>query len=490
MQVHVWLEVSLILVLWTSWAFGIPNCPFQGPAFPKPTNLAASPTIQTALKNLTAAFEAYDQDSYNAPDRTSWSLQIIIRCAAMGTLSTQRQTLSGRTARESFSVGPDTIYRLGSLTKIFHDPDLSHRGRRRVLEHSRDQHHERATLLMGGHPASDAIESELTQEHNQTELMSQGFPPPPLTVHGAVLRRDHTLALRRSGQHASHTRGYSNLAYQLIAVIRKLGLTVSQTPPRALGLMAPGNEFGWNFSLGEFGPGNANWVTGTWQDAIGPILPSNIPALETAARGAKQAEMMFAGKYVHTFADDDNTNAPSSSSSLTPPETRRLGFDEWARTWHGTRRGAVQFNTLNNDVRGRLLPTGPEYFSSSSSSSSSPSSSSSSSSTRKIAFKAMIENTAGRPRVPTAAKACSPPTACGTWCLPDRRRLLYADLPLDQFVFVFTLSSAEGGREETMESVTPLALRVVLKRQKYLKKISGGPPLVIWLVHQGTEAYL
>lgn len=73
----------------------------------------------------------------------------------------------------------------------------------------------------------------------------------------------------------SHTPGYSNLGYQLLAyaleaitdkkfadmlkstVIDRLGLThtyYDQVPPPGLGVIPPGNEAGWNFSLGEASP--------------------------------------------------------------------------------------------------------------------------------------------------------------------------------------------------------------------------------------------
>jgi hypothetical protein len=74
MQQHIGLAVFIVLGLWASSVFSIPNCPFPGAAFPKPTNLAKSPTVQAALKNLTAAFETYDQTAHNNPNGTSVSI--------------------------------------------------------------------------------------------------------------------------------------------------------------------------------------------------------------------------------------------------------------------------------------------------------------------------------------------------------------------------------------------------------------------------------
>jgi CubicO group peptidase (beta-lactamase class C family) len=115
MQDRIIWAVSLVSWLWVSSVFGIPNCPFPGAAFPKPTNLAASSTVQAALKKVTAAFETYDQTESNNPSGTSWSLQIF------SASSDQALWEHHHTATNlgGFSVGPDTIYRLGSLTKIF-----------------------------------------------------------------------------------------------------------------------------------------------------------------------------------------------------------------------------------------------------------------------------------------------------------------------------------------------------------------------------------
>lgn len=73
----------------------------------------------------------------------------------------------------------------------------------------------------------------------------------------------------------SNTPAYSNVGYQLLAyalegmankqftnmleanIINKLGLNHTyyhQTPPQSLGVVPPGNELGWNYSLGEANP--------------------------------------------------------------------------------------------------------------------------------------------------------------------------------------------------------------------------------------------
>lgn len=121
MRHYVKSAISLVSWVWVSSVSSIPNCPFPGAAFPKPTNLAASPTIQAALKNITAAFETYDKDPSNNPNATSWSLQIFSASSEEPLWEHYHtaENLLGNDETGNFTVGPDTIYRLGSLTKIF-----------------------------------------------------------------------------------------------------------------------------------------------------------------------------------------------------------------------------------------------------------------------------------------------------------------------------------------------------------------------------------
>lgn len=121
MQRHTYSAVSLLLWSWVSLVCGIPTCPFPGAAFTKPANLAASPTIQTALKNLTAAFETYDQTSSNNPNGTSWSLQVFSAYTDEPVWEHYHtaNNLLDKDESGNFTIGPDTIYRLGSLTKVF-----------------------------------------------------------------------------------------------------------------------------------------------------------------------------------------------------------------------------------------------------------------------------------------------------------------------------------------------------------------------------------
>ncbi|KAI0427892.1 beta-lactamase/transpeptidase-like protein [Xylaria sp. FL1042] len=309
MQQYTKSVISLSLWLWASVVYGIPNCPFPGAAFPKPTNLATSPTIQAALSNLTAAFEAYDETPENNPNGTSWSLQVF-SASSDEPLWEHYHTAKNLLDQEegNFTVGPDTIYRLGSLTKIFtmltflaeagdtrwNDPVTKYLPELELLAPKA-----RSDLVMNvdwssvtlGALASHmagimrdyALEGELTQEHNQTVLIGQGFPAAPPTdvpFCGEVVPCNRAqlfagLAVIPPSFQPSHTPAYSNLAYQLLAyaleaitkksfaqmlaadVLLRLGLNHTyylQAPPPKLGVIPPGNEKGWNFSLGESSP--------------------------------------------------------------------------------------------------------------------------------------------------------------------------------------------------------------------------------------------
>lgn len=223
---------SLVSSLWAAMVLGVPNCPFPGAAYPKPTNLAVSPTIQAALANLTAAFETYDEMSSNNPNGTSWSLQIFSASSdePLWEYYHTAQNLLDQEETANFTVGPDTIYRLGSLTKIFtivtfiaeagdtrwndpvtkYVPELQALAAKASEDPVMNVDWESVTLgALASHMAgimrdcknrrsqhrgmkvadarTDALEGELTQEHNQTVLMGQ-VSPPALVILSHALR--------------------------------------------------------------------------------------------------------------------------------------------------------------------------------------------------------------------------------------------------------------------------------------------------------------
>lgn len=104
----------------------IPDCPFPGPAFPKPTKLASSETFKSVLANLTDTFKARDQDPANNPNGTSWSVQVFSvsdtdndNSSPLWEYHHSAPSLATADTGGVKEVDGDTIYRLGSLTKIF-----------------------------------------------------------------------------------------------------------------------------------------------------------------------------------------------------------------------------------------------------------------------------------------------------------------------------------------------------------------------------------
>lgn len=97
---------------------GFQECPFLGPDFLAPTNLAASSSFQTALSTLKAKIEAGITSGVLAPNSTSFSVELFsihdakplfdFHHAALNLLSNGTRTIDG-----------DSIYRIASISKLF-----------------------------------------------------------------------------------------------------------------------------------------------------------------------------------------------------------------------------------------------------------------------------------------------------------------------------------------------------------------------------------
>ncbi|XXH01564.1 hypothetical protein Hte_007924 [Hypoxylon texense] len=561
-------------------AGGIPNCPYPGPVFPKPTALASSDVIKTAIANLTATFDARGEDPATNPNATSWSIQVFSASdpeddtPVWSHYHTATNLLTADTPGVK-SVGGDTVYRLGSVTKIFTIltflaesgdeywntpvtrwvPELELLAGKAQYDPIMNVDWDSITLQdlashMAGIVRDYAIEGELTQENNQTFLQTQGFPPAPANLTptcGEILKCTRAqffagLANIPPSFQPSWTAGYSNMGYQILAyaleaitqkrfaqmlqtdIINKLNLqhTFYTKPDNALGVIPQGSETQWSFSIGEASPtgnmyssasdlsrlgraifrhtllppaqtrrwlkptaltadiregisspwgirriplpdgsrvvdayskagsinvymsllvllpdydvgvaallaggwpGNANWDIA---DAIGAVL---VPALEEAARG--QADAAYAGTYA--AADRDSELVLS-----TDPARPGLGVEKWVSNGTDMIPVAVRY-TLNYNVTApaiRLYPTGLETQATGEDG------------TRKVAWKAIIENLDAPDHSDDMFS-----TNCGTWV--SQTTAVYADMPLDQFVFTVDATGKAV-------SVEPLALRATL----------------------------
>ncbi|KAK6953659.1 hypothetical protein Daesc_005964 [Daldinia eschscholtzii] len=304
-------------------ANGIPNCPYPGPAFPKPTALASSDIIKTAIANLTATFDARGMDPSTNPNGTSWSIQVFSASdpdedePVWSHYHTATDLLAADTPGVK-SIDGSTVYRLGSVTKIFTIltflieagdtywntpvtqwvPELELLAGKAQYDPVMNVDWDSITLQdlashMAGIVRDYAIEGELTQEHNQTVLESQGFPPAPMNetpVCGEAIRCTRAQFFTGLGNvppsfSPSWTTGYSNAGYQILSyaleaitrkkypemlqadIIDKLGLehTFYQKPDDKLGVIPQGQEDNWSFSIGEASP------TGNMYSSVGDL---------------------------------------------------------------------------------------------------------------------------------------------------------------------------------------------------------------------------
>ncbi|KAI1869013.1 hypothetical protein JX265_003072 [Neoarthrinium moseri] len=574
-----WLAIPLLVPQVLVVHGEVPNCPFLGPVFPKPTDLASSDTIKQAVEELQSTFEKYDTNPANNPNGTSWSIQVFSASQDQPVWEHYHTAPNVNTSYVSV-VNGDTIYRLGSLTKIFTiltflvevgDKDWNTPITEYVPELGqimKDSKHDPVMdvdwneITIGALASQTAgivrdygILGELTQEHNQTELQSQGFPPAPLEqtpVCGEyyLCTREQLfegLSIVPPSWSPHTTPGYSNLGYQLLAyaleamtgknfsnmlindVISPLSLDhtfYAKPKDDSQGIVPDGNEQGWGFWLGDASPtgnmyssandlatlgreifrytllsksqtrrwfqpaaltsdfqasigypwgvrriqlgsgtdanrvvdsygkagsinqyqalmvmipdydvgivallagrwpGNANWDIA---DQIGNIL---LPALETTAQ--QQADAAYAGTY--TSADPDLNSTIVLSTDYSRPG---LGIDRWISNGTDMIPVAVRY-TLNYNVTSPMIRLYPTLLESNSSGA------------MRRAFKAVVENLDATDQTDKMFS-----TSCGSWV--SQTTAVYADMPLDQFVF-------EYGDDGRVVSIEPLALRVALKK--------------------------
>lgn len=103
-------------------AAAAPNCAYHGPAYPKPTALSSSPIIEEAAASLTGVFaDLLANETSIVVANNSWSLEAF-SVHDEEPFWTGYHTALNLEEVESVGtreVGGDSVYRLGSLTKIF-----------------------------------------------------------------------------------------------------------------------------------------------------------------------------------------------------------------------------------------------------------------------------------------------------------------------------------------------------------------------------------
>ena len=123
-----WNKTPLLLTAATAatTALAGPNCPPLGPVYEKPINFNTSAAIQTAIANLTTTLSYWDQTNTSSirANTTSYSIEVFSTSKDHPLIFSWHHTAASLAAAPANAsgvrrAGPDAVYRLGSLTKIF-----------------------------------------------------------------------------------------------------------------------------------------------------------------------------------------------------------------------------------------------------------------------------------------------------------------------------------------------------------------------------------
>ncbi|KAH9889587.1 beta-lactamase/transpeptidase-like protein [Xylariomycetidae sp. FL2044] len=276
-----------------------PTCPLDGPVFPKPLRLAESDAVKAALGNLTTTFENITAGAQNY----SFSVEVFsahdpLPLWSISHTAPKLATLNSTGVKE---VDSNTVFRLGSLTKIFTIYNfLVNAGDKAWNEPITNYVPELAAIAnrsdpvayvawnevtigglatqMAGIPRDYALLGELTQTRQNATLL--GFPPlteeetPPCGSNPVCTREQffNGVALFYPSLAPFTSPAYSNVAFQLLAyalesitgskfeslmedtILKSLGLnnTFVRAPEDARGII-PGDKVTtqWSFDLGE-----------------------------------------------------------------------------------------------------------------------------------------------------------------------------------------------------------------------------------------------
>ncbi|KAI0022493.1 beta-lactamase/transpeptidase-like protein [Xylariomycetidae sp. FL0641] len=279
-----------------------PTCPLEGPVFPKPARLAESEAVKAAVSNLTATLEGIRADAQNY----SFALEVFSPSVASPLFSVLHTApkLATQNTTGVREVGPETVFRLGSLTKIYtiylflinagdgvwNEPITKYVPELEALANRSDPVAYVAwddvtigglATQMTGIPRDYALLGELTQAPGtKDQVLEYGFPPltteerPPCGDYPTCDRKQFFtgIALFYPSLVPFQTPAYSNVAFQLLGyaletitgktfeqllqetLVEPLGLnsTYLRAPEESKGVLprSPAAA-GWTFDLGE-----------------------------------------------------------------------------------------------------------------------------------------------------------------------------------------------------------------------------------------------
>lgn len=280
-----------------------PTCPLEGAVFPKPQHLATSEAIKAAVSNLTSTFE---EITGSAPNY-SFALEVFSAHGGPDPLFSVLHTapkLATLNTTGVKTVDENTVFRLGSLTKIYtiytflinagdklwNEPITKYVPELQALTNRSDPVVNTAwdevtigglATQMTGVPRDYALLGELTQTPaTRDNVIQYGFPPlnaqekPPCGDFPTCNRQQFFDGIGQFYPSLAPftSPAYSNVAFQLLAyaletitgetfeslledtVLIPLGLnnTFLRAPEHARGII-PGDpdQTGWSFDLGE-----------------------------------------------------------------------------------------------------------------------------------------------------------------------------------------------------------------------------------------------
>ncbi|KAK0735260.1 beta-lactamase/transpeptidase-like protein [Lasiosphaeria miniovina] len=338
-------------------ALASPNCPPLGPVFEKPQNFNSSAAIRSALANLTQALTARDRDNSAAvlANTTSYSIEVFSTSGDTPVVFSWHHTASALAASNSSAAGvkrvdSSTVYRLGSLTKVFavytwlaqdgdakwnepitkYVPELAAAAERAKAENDPVKNVPWQDVTIGALASqlSGAIRDygllgELSQQINQSTAVSLGLPPlnssdPMLNPCGQWPLCNRTQffdgLLQAYPSYAPFTTpAYTNTGFQVLAyalesikgksfksmmqdsILSPLGLnrTYYDSAPAEQGVI-PGNasDSTWYYQLGDESPaGNMYSSVGDLSVLGRSILGSSLLAPALSRRWLKPAAL-------------------------------------------------------------------------------------------------------------------------------------------------------------------------------------------------------
>ncbi|KAI1413840.1 beta-lactamase/transpeptidase-like protein [Hypoxylon sp. FL1857] len=279
-----------------------PICPLDGPAFPKPLRLSENEAVKNAVAVLKDRFENVTAGAHNY----SMSIQVFAANdpVPLFSLSHTAPNLASKHSSGVKTVDENTVFRLGSLTKIYtiyaflinagdkywNEPITKYVPELQALANRSDPVNYVAwdDITLGGLatqltgiPREYALLGELTQsKETRGQVVQLGFPPltqdekPPCGAYPTCNRAQFFQGIGKFYPSLApyQTPAYSNVAFQLLGyaletitgktfqtllentVIKPLGLnrTFLRAPNDSLGII-PGDHdtTGWAFDIGE-----------------------------------------------------------------------------------------------------------------------------------------------------------------------------------------------------------------------------------------------